>query len=315
MNIIPVAIAFDEKYLMPACVMLTSLFENANETTSYKIYAFIKQETEQLACSKFDTIFSLYKNHEYHFIDPKDAFSTTAQNRGHLTTPNYYRFLMPDLLANQKKAFWIDVDIIVQEDLLDLYNTDLSENYLAAVPVGNPNAKVSDIPFEKYYNAGFMLLNLELWRKDHIAKKINALIKQTEFNCPTQDPCNLITYGKTHYLPFRYNTLISIKNIENQDVFFEFHKITSFESAVEDSVILHFTDKTKPWLYKNQPFCEKWNEYYKKSIYKNTPLRLKWLFTEKIKRFLYQKKRTTKKRTIIKICKIPIYVERKKTNT
>jgi lipopolysaccharide biosynthesis glycosyltransferase len=308
MKKIPVAIAFDENYLMPACVMLTSLFENAFETTTYEVNVYITSEIAVLAEPKFKELFSTYPRHKYRFVDPQGAFSKTAQNKGHLTTPNYYRFLMPALIQDYKKAFWIDVDIIVEKDLTELYETDLGENYLAAVAVGNPEAKVSGIPFGKYYNAGFMLLNLELWRRDGVADKISKLISETEFNCPTQDPCNLVTYGKTHYLPFKYNTLISKNNIENQDVFLEFHNLESFDKAVENATILHFTDKTKPWIYRNQPFADEWMAYYKKSNYKDIPLRLKWLFTEKVKRFLYQKKRTTKKRTIIKICKIPVYI-------
>ena len=307
MKKIPIAIAFDENYLMPACVMLTSLFENALETTVYEVNVYITSKIAELAEPKFRKLFSAYPRQEYCFVDPKGAFSKTAQNKGHLTTPNYYRFLMPDLIKDHAKAFWIDVDIIVRKDLTELYETDLGENYLAAVAVGNPAAKVSGIPFGNYYNAGFMLLNLELWRRDSLADQISKLISENEFNCPTQDPCNLVTSGKTHYLPFEFNTLISKNNIENQDVFLKFHKLRSFDEAVKNATILHFTDKTKPWIYSNQPFSNEWMEYYNKSIYKDVPLRLKWLFMEKVKRFLYQKKRTTKRRTIIKICKIPVY--------
>jgi lipopolysaccharide biosynthesis glycosyltransferase len=308
MEKIPIAIAFDQNYLMPACVMLTSLFENAFESTAYEVNVYATNDIATQATPKFKELFSAYPRHTYRFVDPKDAFSKTAQNKGHLTTPNYYRFLMPDLIKEYKKAFWIDVDIIVKKDLTELYHTELGENYLAAVVVGNPAANVSGIPFESYYNAGFMLLNLDLWRRDGLVDQISKLISETEFNCPTQDPCNLLTYGKTHHLPFEYNTLISKKNIENQDVFLSFHHLKSFEDAVKNATILHFTDKTKPWIYRNQPFADEWMAYYKKSNYKDIPLRLKWLFTEKVKRFLYQKKRTTKKRTIIKICKIPVYI-------
>lgn len=312
MKKIPIAIAFDENYLMPTCVMLTSLFETALETTIYEISVFITDKVEKLAGPKFEKIFSAYRRHEYRFINPQNAFSRTAQNKGHLTTPNYYRFLMPDFAENHKKMFWIDVDIIIKKDLSDVYGIDLGENYVGAVAIGDPSSKVAGVPYTKYYNAGFMLMNLELWRKDQLAKRINSLIEETVFNCPTQDPCNLVTYGRTLYLPFEYNTLISKKIIEKQVLFLDFNNLPSFSEAVENATVLHFVDKTKPWIYRKQPFFNEWVKYYNKSIYKDIPLQLKWLFTEKIKRFLYQKKRTTKKRTMIKICKIPVYAGKAK---
>ena len=38
MNIIPIAFAFDEKLIRPACVCLTSLLENANADSFYNVY-------------------------------------------------------------------------------------------------------------------------------------------------------------------------------------------------------------------------------------------------------------------------------------
>ncbi len=309
MNTIPVAIAFDANYLMPAIVMLTSLFENASKQTTYNIYVFITEKTKVAASRKLETLFTAYPRHTHSIINPGNAFSETAQNKGHLTTPNYYRFLMPDYITDSDKAFWIDVDMIVKQDLSQLYSTDLNDRYLAAVPIGDPDSKVKGVPYHEYYNAGFMLLNLDLWRKDELAVRINTMIEETEFNCPTQDPCNLATRGKTHFLPFTYNTMISAKIVKREHIFTAFHKIESLNHAVRDAAALHFVDKTKPWTFKNQPFFDEWIKYYNLTEYADTKLRLRWQHSDKIKRFFYQKKKTTSRRTIIKILKIPVYVK------
>ena len=103
MNEIPIVIAFDENYLMPACVMLISLFENADGDTEYKIFIFADNETKQKSTRKVNETLDSYAGHSVEWIDPADNFSS-AKNRNHLTRPNYYRFLIPDFLKDCDKA-------------------------------------------------------------------------------------------------------------------------------------------------------------------------------------------------------------------
>ena len=48
MNIIPIAFAFDEKLIRPACVCLTSLLENANADSFYNVYIITKSVKSQV---------------------------------------------------------------------------------------------------------------------------------------------------------------------------------------------------------------------------------------------------------------------------
>ncbi len=302
MSEIPIVIAFDEHYLLPACVMLTSLFENADSDTEYKVYIFATDETKRKSIQKIQETLGLYEQHSIEWIDPADNFSS-AKNRNHLTTPNYYRFLIPDFLKEYDKAIWLDVDMIVKRDLSELFETDLEGLYLGAVRIGLKNSGIQHVPWDQYFNAGFLLLNLELWRRDDVAGTARRLIEENDFSCPTQDPMNLVGYQKTVFLPVTYNVYISPKSMKGQKKrdYLAFHDRKSFAELIDDAAILHFVENIKPWNDKDYPEREEWLQYYRKSAFKNEPLNYTerpsalWKWTIKtISMFILNKKKRRK---------------------
>ena len=273
MSEIPIIIAFDENYLMPACVLLTSLFENAAADTEYGISIFADDTTRQKATQKVDDTLKRYPQHSVKWLDPAGNFSS-AKNRNHLTTPNYYRFLIPDFLKEYDKAIWLDVDMIVKKDLTELFSTNLDGMYLGAVLIGLENASVQHVPFDHYFNAGLLLMNLELWRRDNVAGKVRQLIEENDFSCPTQDPMNLIGYKKTIHLPVEYNVYLSPKSMKGhrKKEYLKFHTYPSFTELINRAAVLHFVENFKPWNDRDYPEKEEWLKYFRKSVFKNTEL-------------------------------------------
>jgi lipopolysaccharide biosynthesis glycosyltransferase len=245
MSEIPIVIAFDENYLMPASVMLVSLFENASSSTKYKIFIFADQKTKQASQQKIQEILKCYPGHAVEWVDPAGNFSA-AKNRNHLTRPNYYRFLIPDFLKEYSKALWLDVDMIIKKDLSELFATNLDGFYLGAVLIGLQNASVQQVPSSDYFNAGLLLMNLDLWRKYQVAKTARQLIEENDFSCPIQDPMNLVGYKKTIFLPPIYNVYISPKSMKGKRKreYLAFHGYPSFAKLIDDvEVLLLFVKK------------------------------------------------------------------------
>lgn len=273
MSEIPIIIAFDENYLMPACVMLTSMFANADPDTEYKVFVFADTDTQRVSLGKIDETLAAHPRHSVEWLDPAGNFSS-AKNRNHLTTPNYYRFLIPDFLKGYDKAIWLDVDMIVKRDLSELFSTNLDGLYLGAVLIGLRNASIRHVPSSDYFNAGLLLMNLELWRRDDVVGTARRLIEENDFSCPTQDPMNLVGYQKTIFLPVTYNVYISPKSMKGQKKrdYLAFHGRASFSDLIADAAVLHFVENIKPWNDKNYPEREEWIQYYRKSVFKNTEL-------------------------------------------
>ncbi len=160
-------------------------------------------------------------------------------------------------------------------DLLGLwFATNLEGMYLGAVVIGLRNASVQHVPFDHYFNAGLLLMNLELWRKDDVSGTIRKLIKENDFSCPTQDPMNLAGYKKTIFLSAEYNVYLSPKSMKGgrKKEYLEFHNCPSFTELINRAAILHFVENIKPWNDKNYPEREEWLQYYRKSVFKKEPL-------------------------------------------
>ena len=266
MNIqeIPIAIAFDEEYIIPSCVMLTSLVKNANDSTTYQITIFAQNNVRDIAKPLVQKI--LNRDHSFRFVDPGQRF-VNAKNRKHLTEPNYYRFLIPEFLCDAEKAIWLDVDMIVRNDLSEVYQTELEDNYLGVVLAGFESTSIDSISKDHYFNAGFLLLNLEAMRQDHIADNIMELIEKNDFSCPTQDPLNIIAFEKTIFLHHSYNVLISGKLKQKDKVdYLSFHKVSSLDDMIQTAVVVHYVGNLKPWNDRLHPYSDLWMEYFRNSI-------------------------------------------------
>ncbi|MGC6456217.1 MAG: glycosyltransferase family 8 protein [Coraliomargaritaceae bacterium] len=260
---IPVVIAFDENYITPACVMLSSLFLNAGKWTTYKVFIFSEARVRSIAQSKVSIISGLYPNHVIEWFNPNTDFDG-AKNRKHLTNPNYYRFLIPSFLPDYEKIIWIDVDTLIRGDLVELYETNLSDHLLGAVRIGLESAGVNEITSDDYFNAGVLLIHNQLWIREKIVEKLKKLIFSHHFKCPTQDPLNIICHGRTLHLGTNFNTLVfGNAKKENIQKYILRHGYTSFDEMKEDATILHYVGEYKPWNYAKCYGAEEWMQYHK----------------------------------------------------
>ncbi|MBR1943209.1 glycosyltransferase family 8 protein [bacterium] len=197
-----------------------------------------------------------------------------------VTRADLFKFLMPKIFNNYKKILYLDADILVRGDLLDLYNIDIGNYYLAAALKYSPHTEMLELPFRRFiwleynYNCGVMLLNLEKMRKNDITKKLikakeqdkdKALMSQTSFNevMPTKKVIKLNPiynfYARLSDDDFRYFELKKIYAPYLND-------INSTDEFAKEAVIVHFAGPTKPW-YDNDVkilhYSEEWRKYAK----------------------------------------------------
>nr|WP_208913881.1 glycosyltransferase family 8 protein [[Haemophilus] ducreyi] len=81
----------------------------------------------------------------------------------------FFRYFISDFIE-QDKVIYLDADIVVNGSLTELYQTDISNYFLAAV---------KDIISEKIYvnnhifNAGMLLINNKKWREHNITQSVS----------------------------------------------------------------------------------------------------------------------------------------------
>jgi len=100
----------------------------------------------------------------------------------------YYKVLIPYILPDEAdKALYIDSDIIIQDDIYNLWLMDVSDVPIAAVydarvktaqeGIKNWNELGID-PEAKYFNAGVMLINVAYWRQCDIRHLVLECVKK-----------------------------------------------------------------------------------------------------------------------------------------
>ena len=270
MNIVPIVFAFDNNLAFPACICLSSLMMNAKESTFYDIF-ILHPASEELEHEELDKIPSYYPTCKIQYIAVDDTFAQAYEIRG-ITTPAYYRLLIPELIPQYDKILYSDVDVLFRRDLSDLMDLDLGLDYLAAVydwsividEKGREYAgKVLGINSRTYIQSGFLLMNCKLIREDGLVNRFREeACKRYKFQ--DQDILNVVCGSRKKSLPIWWNmTNYAFEYWHDKpQVIMEDSSETEIEKQWPHSNI-HYNGQ-KPW----KGWCvnfDIWWEYYRKS--------------------------------------------------
>ncbi len=179
--------------------------------------------------------------------------------------PKYDKMIMFDVdtlfVGDISESFFIPLDdhyfgAVREKDLIamnknsakDLY--ELRQMHAKTIGVANnfPNLKEAQILFGNYFNAGFLALNLKLWREENLENQLIGffLLKNEKLLFPEQDALCFVCRGRILELPYSYNAHPS------------FLDTPSFPS-VKEACMLHFWGD-KPWKLLSVIGAKKWHE-------------------------------------------------------
>ena len=272
MNVVPITFCFDENLLVPAGVCITSLLENAKETTFYDIF-ILHSDTCNLAESPIHKLSQIYTNCRITCRTVGNVFKGAYEIRS-ITEAAYYRLLIPTLIPEYDKIIYADVDIIFRDDLWECYDkVDLTDSYLAAVDVASA-VRPEILSYKEllgisshagYFNSGFLIFNSSLIRQDELTDVFLELSKK-KFKYQDQDILNIACADRVKYLSPECNLQIIIVEL----FLSSFESLKQCFSAEEILIaikngIVHYNG-AKPWkgLCYNQDI---WWSYYRKSIF------------------------------------------------
>lgn len=270
MRTVPIAFAFDNNLAFPACVCLSSLLMNAKEDTFYDIF-ILHSENEKLDKTELDKIPHYYPNCKIQYRVVDDTFDTAFEIRG-ITTPAYYRLLIPELIPEYDKLIYSDVDVIFRMDLSDLYNLNIDSYYLAATRDLGLNfdedgkkyiASVEGLVQGEYLQSGFIVLNSKKIREDHLVDYFRQLARK-KLKYQDQDILNLSCKGYVFFLSLKYNMTDYSYYYVNKEPnrIIHLYDQDEMKDALENGNI-HYNGH-KPWKKYSVNF-DIWWEYYRKS--------------------------------------------------
>lgn len=267
---IPIVFSFDENLEIPAIVCITSLLKYAENDTYYKIY-ILHPKNSFKDKSRFNKLHQCFSRFDIIFIEVDGIFETSYQIRG-ITSPTYYRLLIPNLLNCYDKIIYSDVDVIFRSDLKQVYCMPLDEEYLAAAQdlgmILSDNGKkhmrsLGLALSEGYFQAGFILMNCRKMREDNLVKQFIDLSKN-KYKYQDQDILNIVCQKKCKDLPIKFNmTDYVYRYLFQKHSYFKSKPKNDIEDALSTGTI-HYNGH-KPWQKYSLNF-DIWWEFYRSSI-------------------------------------------------
>lgn len=268
--------ATDDKYAVHTATAIASILVNSKSNENFRIFIlYIKGKLSDETKNKLSKLKNI-KNFELLFkeIDTTVISKLKVKNK-HLNLSAWDRLFMLDLCREaQGKILYLDGDIIVRKSLRELYDTDISNFYVAAISdyyiahdldclkstweIMIDLKKYEKIP--DYFNSGVMLINIPKCLEEKVFEKTIefGLNNSEKILHEDQDSLNFTCLGHVKFLDLKFNCIIKKR----------YHYLKSFTKeeekhvieTMEDPVIVHFVG-SKPLSISSKHFFR--NEYMK----------------------------------------------------
>lgn len=234
-------------------VTIASLLKN-NAQHRFRLIVVLN-ERDTAAEQKIRDTVRLFNNAEIEFKSfSSQAFEHFRVDR-HITVASYLRLFMTQFLdPDLEKVLYLDSDLIVCDDIRDLWETDVSRHFLAAVidPYSDNHVNLGFREDERCFNAGVLLVNLTKWREANLVPQFVRYVEDHSAILRYHDQCtlNAVLRGQVLLLPYRWN--FAARNADLPASAFGIAKQDFLKLRAKPSIV-HYTTSVKPWLYTLEP--------------------------------------------------------------
>ncbi|WIY52911.1 glycosyltransferase family 8 protein [Devosia sp. YIM 151766] len=241
-----IALTFDANFWAPAYATMRSvcLFTKRREELVFHLCHRTLSDQHRSDLTAITREFPVTL--KWYDLDQSDMFRDLAarmpENK-RLSNIVYARLMIDRLVGSEvERILYLDCDMLVRDDIGQLYDIDLGEHAIAAVrdTVGafitgrrdlKSNRDLFD-PAEYYFNAGMVLIDVAKWRAADVIGRMeeayaSGVMQRIYYD---QDLLNLVFMGRWLKLPWRWNTIDARHAHEGLD-----------------PAILHYTGHNKPW--------------------------------------------------------------------
>lgn len=271
----------DENYAVPTMAAIKSLIDTQKEKMSIYVLSTgtFKDGVDcfkLLSTKNADIEVIEFERNPYEDIDTKHA---------HVSKAALLKFLLPNIFKDLDKILYLDSDILVLDDISDLYNIELADKYAAVVSdmaAVIDNSNHTKLGLKTYFNSGVMLLNLSKMREENLTDKLIENKKnENNHSYMDQDVLNKTFNENVLFVSPNFNLMKA--NLRGEKHSFKYKQIANFyhvsleqvRNVLTSPAILHMTNKLKPWNNINAMDFELWFKYFNKVP--NCPIKLKTL--------------------------------------
>lgn len=274
---IPIFFSIDDSYAPFLSVALKSAIDNSKSENNYRaiiMFESLSQDNrERLAGLATD-------NFKIDFVEMNEGLETITDRLSnrirseYFTLTIYFRLFIASMFPEYDKAIYIDSDIVLEEDIAELFSIDIGDNFIGACrdasidgiePFQSYVEQVVGVDRNDYVNSGVLLMNLKKLRDADFDKHFLFLLNTYHFDsvAPDQDYLNAICKGSIYYLSPKWNAM------PNEQ-----------KPKIEGAKLIHYNLFSKPWCYDGLQYGERFWHYAENSGYINEIREFKNNFTE-----------------------------------
>ena len=255
---IPVVFSTDENYLPYVKVAINSVVVHSADRNLdiIVLHSGINDE----AIRDFTAQYASLQNVSVRFVDVSKGVRASAladfKHVDRLPVSACFRLLLPNVLRAYDKVIYLDVDVAVCRNLGELFATDVSGCYFAAVKDVVHTTKPEYLSWaagwgftewDGYVNTGVLVMNLERFRSEPIVDKLLAVaVEAAKWLCD-QDALNFICKGAIALLDPRWNVQLGDYCLKKQ-----------LDLTGDEMWVAHFTSRQKPWVLPARRYSHLW---------------------------------------------------------
>lgn len=214
--IIPVVFCVDSDALVGLHVTASTVLASVAEGATLHFHILHDRVPQEEFKRLRDTLDERARAYEIHLhpIDPV-RFRGLKWLGGWMT---YVRLLIPEVIA-APRVIYLDADLIVYADILQLFEHDLKGEALGAVSWGSIRESNDHEYFKglgrdvdaAYFNAGVLLIDSDQWRRHKITQHCLDTGNRCSVSLPSADQTilNHVFAGCFSQLPRRFNTTVT----------------------------------------------------------------------------------------------------------
>lgn len=287
-----VVTAADNNYGTYAGITINSIIKNATQGDKYDILVF----TNDMSDEKIQQILLLRNSDvSIRFVYVDDIMKSLDINiSNNYKIVTYYRLLLQRIMRQYNKVIYMDSDIIVNHDLHEAWNIDISDflvagTYDSLIAAWQSYDSGMQAYFEtlnvnqpgQYLQAGFIILNIkelnDLFASDYLLNKAC----QEHFIFADQDLLNIACKGKIKYIDQAWDVLnLSDEGRKLCYEFLEKKFVAQLEKAEETPKAIHYVEQSFPILGNGRKFGNIYWKYVYDTVFYSELLEKKRTYLE-----------------------------------
>jgi len=251
----------DDRYALPLAVTLFSGVRRVPPSVPVRVVVVDAGITDENKTRIEDVARRAREGLALEWVTPEmttfDGLRTT-----HWGSPaSYLPLLIPQLIAEDRSVLYLDSDLLVRGNLNELWEHRLG----AGAPVHavldygfhEVGAALKDNAAERlgidanapYFNSGVLLIDLPVWRRDHIAERALEFAREHPevMRFTDQDALNAVIQGGWDHLDPRWNVLVGSIDLMAETVGDVDERQRFKELLTRSPHIMHFSGQQKPW--------------------------------------------------------------------